>query len=143
MTTSTEYELMDTDYITDTIVKRFITASDTRVQSWLDATEDDILEVCKENGVLESTFDTNVTNNGLNYRIKEYMCAYFCYIVCRDVWCTNEVETSDFEIYKIKLEFYSDLMNKLRSLLTASMFSSDEDDLSGIDMVSTGLLFRG
>jgi hypothetical protein len=134
---------MDTDYITDTIITRFITASDSRVQSWLDDTENDIMEVCKSFGVTENVFSNNVTNNGLNYRIKQYMVAYFCSIVCEAVWCTNEVGTDEDEIYKVKLDYYTEKYQKIQMSLTKEMFEMDEDDLSMVDTISGGLLFRG
>jgi hypothetical protein len=143
MTTSTTYGIMDTDYVTDTIIKRFITASDSRIQSWLDDTENDIMEVCKAHGVTETIFYNNVTDNGLNYRIKQYMIAFFCALVCEAVWCTNEVETNDNEIYKIKLDHYTEKYQMIKLELTKEMFSMDEDELSMIDTISGGLLFRG
>lgn len=143
MTTSTTYGIMDTDYILDTIVKRFITAADSRLQEWLDNTENEIMEICKENGVSESSFDTNVTNNGLNHNIKKYMVYYFCREVCEAVWCTNEVESSDNEIYKIKLDYYENKLSEQRKVLTKAMFYVDEDNLTQLDMVTNGRLFRG
>jgi hypothetical protein len=143
MTTSTTYGIMDTDYITDTIITRFITASDSRIQSWLDDTENDLMEVCKSLGVTEIDFYNNVTDNGLNYRIKEYIIALFCAIVCEAVWCTNEVGTDEDEIYKVKLDYYTEKYQKKLMTLTREMFLKDEDELTMADTISGGILFRG
>lgn len=141
MTTSTTYGLMDTDYVKDTVVKRFITAADSRLQDWLDDTEDDVLEVSKSFGVSESTFTDNVDDNGLNYRIKEYIVSYFCMQVCECAWCTSATDNPETEVYKIKYDHYKNKCIEIRDMLTKEMFYYDI--VNQIDTVSGGLLFRG
>lgn len=140
---SSPNELMDTDYVTDTVVKRFITATDSRLQIWLDNTELEIITVAKTKGVDETSFVSNVDTNGMNYKIKTYIVAYFCYLVCQDVWCTNDVESSDQEIYKLKMEWYKSVCDEAVNQLTKEMFVYDLDSLSQVNMIGVGQLYRG
>lgn len=140
---SSPNELMDTDYITDTVVKRFVTAADTRLQTWLDNTESEIITIAKSFGVEEATFVDNVDTNGINYKVKGYIISYFCYLICQDVWCTNDVESSDQEIYKLKLEWYKNVCNDTLAQLTKEMFVYDLDSMSQVGMIGVGQLFRG
>jgi hypothetical protein len=58
------------------------------------------------------------------------------------MWCTNNVQTSSEEKYKIKLDWYDARCKELRPTLTREMFIYASADLTGAQRIGSGLLWR-
>ena len=103
--------------ITDSIARDFITNSDSRLDTWMRNTDDEIKALALSLGVSIESIVTPV-----NYRIKEYAIAYYCFALFQDCYGENEVEDNANDIYKIKLEWYANRVNALRGLISKEMF---------------------
>jgi hypothetical protein len=126
--------------ITDSVVRDFVQsgAEDGRHDIWMENTDLDLEQLAVSLGV----YSSSIYKTPLNYRIKEYAVAYFCFLVCQDCFGENNVDTADNEVYIRKLEYYEERVEKLRGMITKEMFLNTMQSLSPMDLIGTVNLYR-
>ena len=129
--------ILSTD-ITDSQAKAFVTASDSRVTTWLTRVDGEIESIAQEKNVLAANIVTPI-----HAKIKEYAMAYFCFQVFQDVFTTNNVETPEMEKYRLKLDWYSNRRTQLKAQLTPEMFYIASANLAANNRSGGGYLWRG
>jgi hypothetical protein len=130
---------ISSDDITDSIVMQFISKNDTRIQKWLDLVDADLQSLAQDRGLVSSS----ITSPLSNAKVKEYAVCYFCYLVFRDNYGTNNVQVSDQEKHKLKLDFYASTCQKMRPTLTREMFLWPMNSMLPVNKVGGGVLWRG
>jgi hypothetical protein len=124
--------------ITDSVIRAFVTAADSRLTTWYNRVDYEVISIAQERNVYSTSIITP-----LHYKIQEYAICYFCFLVCQDVYGTNNVETPEYEKYKLKLDWYQERCNSLRPTITAEMFTYTSASLSAHQRVGSGQLWRG
>jgi hypothetical protein len=122
--------------VTDSLVRNFVSGSDTRLATWLANTDSEIESIAQERGLLATDIETPV-----HYKIKEYAIAYYCYLVCQDCFGENTVDIPEQEVYKVKLDYYLQKCNFLRPNLTKNMFLYESADLEPSDRIGGGQIW--
>jgi hypothetical protein len=120
-----------TSDITDSIARRFVSANDSRLDTWMERTDDEVDAVAMAINVSPENIQTPI-----HPRIKEYAIAYYCFLIFQDAYGCNEVEDDDNDIYKLKLTYYADRCAALRNQLTKEMFLYE----SGTDIPASGMV---
>lgn len=125
--------------ITDYDVKQFITANDARLATWSTAVDNELVAMAYQVGLVDDDISATV-----NPVIKEYLVAYYCYIVFRDnVGATNS-DIPDQEKYFRKFEMYGIECNRLRKRCTKELIrnGTDNDAVSDINRAPVNVLLR-
>jgi hypothetical protein len=99
--------------ITDSIARDFVSGNDSRLDIWMERTDEEVQALAMSLGVGVSSIVVPV-----NYRIKEYAISYYCFHIFQDCYGKNEVEDNDNDIYKLKLSYYNERVNFLRPQIT-------------------------
>jgi hypothetical protein len=107
---------LSTSDITDSVAQDFITAEDSRVQSWLDDVDGELLSLAQE---LEVPLQSLTVP--LHKKVLEYCRAYFCFACFEDTWGRNDIAQTNLETIKLKLDYYSKRCEKLRVQITKEM----------------------
>jgi hypothetical protein len=137
--------------ITDRIIAEFVTKDDARVPIWLTRTTDEIDALAERldvavSSIIWSGASASINPNGteMHPKILEYGRTYFCLQVCEDNVGSNKVDSQMDEIYRIKLQYYSDKLKDLRGQISPSMFTCGDDALTAEENVgSQGIIWRG
>lgn len=130
--------------ITDLVVKAFITASDTRVTTWLTRTDEELVYQAGRCGVTSDDFAASAAN--LHPKVKEYARAYYGAICCEDNVRHANIENQEADKYAAHAKFLRELLDKLAQGLTQSMFvydGSTDSDLIEDSLVGGGVMYRG
>jgi hypothetical protein len=109
---------LDITDITDTLAQRFIAANDSRIQSWLDDVDGELLSLAQQ-------VDVTLTSISIPLHpvLLKYARAAFCVSCFQDCWGANSNVQTDQETIKKKLDDYRKEMEKLSGLCTYEMFS--------------------
>jgi hypothetical protein len=102
--------------ITDSLARDFITSNDSRVQNWLDDVDGEVLALAQELEVPLTSFTMP-----LHKKVLEYCQAYFCFSCFQDVFGRNDISQSTNETLKLKLDWYANRVDKLKSQITKEM----------------------
>lgn len=124
--------------ITDKLVKAFIDAGDTRLETWYTAVDNEVKGLAYDSGVQESQITLP-----LHPRIAEYAVNYFCKRVMFDSILINNPDSPELDKYKAKYEIYKSECERLIGRITAGMFYLTDPSISQINRVSSGMLVRG
>ena len=127
--------------VSDVDVKQFITANDANLTIWQTSVENELKALAAEHGLLESQIDTTV-----NSIVKEYLVAYYCYMVFRDKIGSVLSDGLSNDKYKQKFEIYGIECGRLRKRITKEMIyeGDDNDDIDDIERAPTDcILVRG
>jgi hypothetical protein len=116
-TNTTGYRFLTTADITDSLAADFVTAVDSRVDSWLDLVDGEILSLAQERDVPLTSISMP-----LHKKILEYCKCYFCFVCFQDCYGRNDIVQTNQETIKLKLEWYSTRCEKLRMQCTKEMF---------------------
>lgn len=106
--------------ITDSLALDFINTNDSRVVTWLESVDGEILSIAQEREVTLTAISTPI-----HYKIFEYACSYFCFLVFQDSYGRNDPGQGvniNNEGIKLKLEYYHARCQALRPQLTREMF---------------------
>jgi hypothetical protein len=123
--------------ITDSLARDFVNGSDARLDTWMQNTDEEVQALALSLGVT-----VDVIYTPLNYRVKEYAVAYYCFLLFQDTYGENTVEQDENDIYKKKLEWYANRVDALLPQITKEMFIQSVDTLTPVQMVNTGVLYR-
>ena len=116
-TNTTGSGFLSTSDITDKLAQRYITSNDPSVSAWLDLVDGEILSLAQERDVpLQSI------SMPLHKKILEYCKAYFCVVCFMDNYGLNNIQQTDNETLKLKLDFYTARCETLRLQCTQQMF---------------------
>jgi hypothetical protein len=124
--------------ILDSVLKRFIDTSDSRVSTWLSRADAEIENVAQILGVNTDDFITP-----LHPKILEYGRAVFGMLVCLDNIGINNIDSPEEEKYRVKYTIYKDLSNELKSQITYEMFTQESEDIEPSERVAGGIIWRG
>jgi hypothetical protein len=86
---------------------------------------------------------TSITIPLAHAKVKEYCVDYFCYLVFRDNFGTNNLPVTDQEKHKVKLDWYAKACEKMRPTITREMFLWPMNALFPVNKVGGGTLWRG
>jgi hypothetical protein len=142
--TSNIYGFLSSDDITDGVLRQPITATtqDSRVQTWLNRTESELISIAQIQGVPPAAFGSNFKNNGLHYKVKEYAIAYYCFICSQDLWTITNVDPTTEEKYKQKMLWYQERFKQLRPTLTREMIIWPTAALFPVNRAGVGNIWR-
>jgi hypothetical protein len=125
--------------ITDSIVMQFIAKNDSRLQIWFNLVDSELQSLAQDRGLPSNSITVPLAHA----KVKEYAVDYFCYLVFRDNFGTNNVAVSDQEKHKIKLDWYANACQKMRPTLTREMFLWPMNSMYPVNKVGGGVLWRG
>jgi hypothetical protein len=125
--------------ITDSIVMQFLAKNDSRLQIWFDLTDSDLKSIAQDRGLVP----TSITIPLAHAKVKEYAVCYFCYLVFRDNFGTNNLQVTSEEKHKLKLDWYAAQCRLMRPTLTREMFLWPMDSMFPVNKVGGGLVWRG
>lgn len=125
--------------ITDSVVRDFVQTGteDGRHDIWMENTDLELEQLALERGVTSASI-----YEPLNYRIKEYAIAYFCFLVCQDCTAENSVDVPENESYFKKLIWYKERCELLKTQITKEMFLNTAQSLTPVQMVQSTYMFR-
>lgn len=123
--------------ITDSVARDFVSNTDSRLDIWMENTDLNLQALALSLGVQKDSIYTP-----LNYYVKEFCIAYWCFQAFQDGYGENDVEQDSNDIYKIKLEYYANKVEKLRAQISREMILQEMQSLSNTNMVSCGVIYR-
>ncbi len=94
-----------------------VAISDSRVGAWLDLVDGEILSLAQEREVPLTSISIP-----LHKKIFEYAKSYFCFVCFQDAFGRNDIQQTDQETIKKKLEWYEHRCTVLRLICTKEMF---------------------
>lgn len=124
--------------ITDSIARDFVNGSDARLLQWMQRADEELGALAQSLGVPITSIYTPI-----NSRVKEYVIAYYCFILFQDVNGENEVENPENEVHLKKLLWYQERVNFLRGFITKEMLLQDASALTPAQTITTGVIWRG
>lgn len=115
---------LSTSDITDSLALDFVNAGDTRVQSWLDSVDGELMSLAQERGApVDQIFVP------LHKKLLEYCKNYFCVCCFQDAFGRNDIAQSAQETIKLKLDYYLERCSNMRKELTREMFMNIVSDI--------------
>jgi len=95
----------------------FMASNDARLQNWLDLVDGEVLALAQEKEVPLQSISIP-----LHKKILEFCKAYFNVICFEDSFGRNDIVQTDRETIKLKLEYWTNKKNQLRSQCSKEMF---------------------
>ena len=86
---------------------------------------------------------SNIETSPVHYMVKRAAVAWTCMEICFDHYGKNNIETPEFEKYKLKYEDYKQRLADFESMITAEMLSGNVASRRDRATLQTGLIFRG
>jgi hypothetical protein len=102
--------------ITDSIAMDFVAVNDSRLQNWLDDVDGELLALAQELDVPL----TSITMP-LHKKVLEFCQSYFCLVVFQDAFGRNDIAQTNQETIKLKLDWYVNRVDKLKTQVTKEM----------------------
>jgi len=124
--------------ITDTVARRFIDATDTRVPEWIERANEQIEMLALKNGVDESYIQTPV-----HPVVSDYGRSVFCEQCFLENIGVNNIESPADEKYRIKYGMYVERIKMLAGQITAQMFDTTVSSLGTEDIIGGNTFWRG
>ena len=115
-TNPTGYRFLDVKDITDSLALDFIKANDGRITAWLDLVDGELLAVAQEKEV-----PLTALTEPLHKKVLEYCKSYFCFVCFQDAYGRNDIQQTQQETIKMKLDWYENRIAKLRPQITKEM----------------------
>lgn len=103
--------------ITDSLALDFVNAGDTRVQSWLDSVDGELMSLAQERGAAVDQIFVP-----LHKKLLEYCKSYFCIMCFQDAFGRNDISQTNQETIKLKLDYYMQRCATMRKEITREMF---------------------
>jgi hypothetical protein len=99
----------------------------------------------EELGALAQSLGVAITDifTPVNSRVKEYVIAYFCFLLFQDCNGENDPENPENEVHLKKLAWYNERVNFLRGYITREMLTQDAVTLTAAQTITTGVIWRG
>lgn len=128
---------IDSTSITDTIAKRFVDATDTRVSTWVTRANEQIEMLALSLGVDETDIYTP-----LHPVIADFGRSVFCEQCFLENIGVNNIETPLDEKYRMKYDLYVDRIKTLRGQITRAMFDTTTADLDPEEVIGGNFFWR-
>lgn len=124
--------------IDDSVARDFVNASDTRIDKWMERTDNELIALAQSLGVPSTAIKIPV-----NSRVKEYLIAYFCFLLFQAVNGENESENPENEVHLVKLKWYSERVAYISTMITKEMIQNDIASIEPSGFIRAGVMWRG
>lgn len=127
--------------ILDTLVNQFSSSFTT----YHTLTDFQMVDLAEQLGITDSDdIDTDDDGYVSSFFIKRYLVAWFCMTLLFDKMGLNNVEFSETEKYRVKYEYYKDIVQDKDKKITYEMVTGNVDEIADRSSGATsGLIFRG